>query len=227
MGVVRLKTEIYHILKQPDFFTRFTDLLDKTPAAKLLKPLISGICHSDEDIHWHAVTCVGEAVRRMAEEELESARVVMRRFMWSLNDESGGIGWGAPEAMAECLARHHRLAEEYSHILVSFMREDGFFLEYEPLQAGLMWGLWRLAAVEPELLRQKNAASYQAPYLGSPHPEVRGLAAISLGRLGADEYRRRISALLTDQTPLRLYHDHKISPATVARLATMALDDLS
>lgn len=25
---------------------------------------------------------------------MDSARIVMRRLMWSLNDESGGIGWG-------------------------------------------------------------------------------------------------------------------------------------
>jgi len=36
--------------------------------------------------------------------------------MWSLNDESGGIGWGAPEAMGAIMARHTGLADEYANI---------------------------------------------------------------------------------------------------------------
>ena len=31
--------------------------------------------------------------------------------MWTLNDESGGIGWGSPEVMGEILAAHKGLAE--------------------------------------------------------------------------------------------------------------------
>jgi hypothetical protein len=96
---------------------------------------------------------MGVTVARLANQDMEAARIVMRRFMWSLNDESGGIGWGAPEAMAECLASHAGLAGEYTKILVSFMREDGFYLELPSLQRGLMWGIGRLAQVRPQLLR--------------------------------------------------------------------------
>jgi hypothetical protein len=44
---------------------------------------------------------MGEVMAHLADKDMESARVIMRRLMWSLNDESGGIGWGAPEAMGE------------------------------------------------------------------------------------------------------------------------------
>ncbi|MDH5299388.1 MAG: HEAT repeat domain-containing protein, partial [Desulfobulbaceae bacterium] len=124
---------------------------------QLLNPLFSGICRADERVRWQAVAAMGPVLARLADRDMEAARVVMRRFMWSLNDESGGIGWGAPEAMASALACHGGLAAEYTHVLVSFMREDGFFLEYEPLQRGLMWGIGRLAEVRPALLRAKGA----------------------------------------------------------------------
>ena len=61
---------------------------------------------------------MGALVFSLAEQDMESARVVMRRLMWNLNDESGGIGWGSPEAMGEIMARHSGLAEEYSKISV-------------------------------------------------------------------------------------------------------------
>ena len=55
---------------------------------------------------------MGAVVAHLAEKDMESARVVMRRLMCSLNDESGGIGWGAPEAMGEIIASHEGLASE-------------------------------------------------------------------------------------------------------------------
>src|SRR5690554_2588053 len=92
--------------------------LRRLPPGRLLNPLFSGICSNDEQLKWRAVAAMGQTVARLADQDLEAARVVMRRFMWSLNDESGGIGWGAPEAMAEVLAAHAGLADEYGHILV-------------------------------------------------------------------------------------------------------------
>ena len=61
---------------------------------------------------------MGEVVSKIAENDLEFARIIMRRPMLNLNDESGGIGWGAPEAMGEIMARSEKLAEEYHKILI-------------------------------------------------------------------------------------------------------------
>ncbi|NIR18057.1 MAG: HEAT repeat domain-containing protein, partial [Desulfobacterales bacterium] len=79
--------------------------------------------NEDQDVRWSAVKAMGRVVAKMADEDMESARVIMRRLMWNLNDESGGIGWGSPEAMAEILTCHDGLAKEYAHILISYARE--------------------------------------------------------------------------------------------------------
>ena len=92
---------------------------------------------------------MGYAVDELARADREAARVVMRRLMWNLNDESGGIGWGVPEATGEIMARNPVLAEEYASILISYLREDGNFLEMEPLQCGILWGLHRLNTCRP------------------------------------------------------------------------------
>ncbi len=194
---------------------------------QLLNPLFSGICRSEERLKWHAVAAMGPVVSRLADREMESARVVMRRLMWSLNDESGGIGWGAPEAMAEALVGHEGLAQEYTHVLVSFMREDGFYIEYEPLQRGLMWGLGRLAAMRPDLLSAKGAAGYLLPYLGSADGGVRGLAARALGLLRAGEATAPLALLASDLRPVRFWLGEGMVAATVADLARQALADLA
>ncbi|MDF1613925.1 DVU0298 family protein [Desulfurivibrio dismutans] len=203
------------------------DKLAALPWHQVLKVLLSLFCHNEPAFRWRAVSLLGPLVAELAEQDMEAARVMMRRLMWSLNDESGGIGWGAPEAMAECLVWHAGLAEEYGHILVSFMREDGFFLEYPPLQRGLMWGLGRLAAVRPQLLRQKKAPDYLLPYLSSPDAAVRGLAARALGLLQTVAARQPLQALLVDRAPVIYYHRERLLTVTVADLAAVAVRRLA
>lgn len=212
---------------RPDLFHRpqlafLIEKLAALPRPQVLKVLFSLFCHHDPALRWRAISLLGPLVADLADRDMEAARVVMRRLMWSLNDESGGIGWGAPEAMAECLVWHSGLAEEYGHILVSFMREDGFFLEYPPLQRGLMWALGRVAAVRPQLLRQKKAPEYLLPYLESSDAVVRGLAARALGLLQTVAARESLLALREDRAPVVFYHREQLLTTTVGDLATIA-----
>ena len=224
MGI-REKRRINKLLESSDIGALIHELR-KLPAIKVINPLIGALCSADENARWHAVTALGQIVSDLADHDMEAARVVMRRFMWSLNDESGGIGWGAPEAMGEIMANHDRLAEEYGHILVAYMREDGFYLELPQLQRGLMWGLARLAMVKPELLKKNNASSYLLPYLDSPDSIVQGLAAWTLGLLKAKEASKDLVKLVNDKTPVTIYLDRNFVPDTVGGLTNKALANI-
>jgi hypothetical protein len=160
----------------------------------------------------------------MAGRDMEGARVVMRRLMWSLNDESGGIGWGAPEVMGEAMARHEALADEYASILVSYSHEEGNFLEYEVLQRGLLWGLIRLARARPHLVQLTDA--HLNTFLRSQDPVVRALAAWTAGLLGQAGVRSELEPLLTDETHIRLYLDGSMVETTVQDLARRGLECL-
>ena len=114
---------------------------------------------------------MGVYVSGLAENDLEAARNWMRRFMWQLNEESGGIGWGVAEVMGEVMARHEGLAREFARILLSYLDENGNYLEFEPLQKGVLWGIGRLAQVRPEVLKSCSAIHYVS--LFCIHPTVR------------------------------------------------------
>ncbi len=200
----------------------------------VLHALFSGICRSEEHIRWNAIACMGVAVARLAEQDMEEARVIMRRLLWNLNDESGGIGWGTPEAIAEIMVCHEGLAEEYVHMLVSYMREDGEelfqdgnYLEHEVLQRGLLWGMTRLAAIRPEMLLQQDVTQDLLPYLQSPDPGVRGLAAKSLGLLGAENAVDQLRLLQQDNELVRYVKDGFVRSVSVKTLALRALDQIT
>ncbi len=179
-----LKGEVRGLLERaPDLPALFREL-ENFPPRKLVSPLIGAFCHREERVRWRAILALGPTVARIAREDLEAARVVIRRLMWMLNEESGGMAWGAPEGMAECLYHHPGLAEEYTHILVSYIRPDGNMLEYPPAQRGVAWGIGRLAEKERARLLDLKAPNYLTPLLDSPDHAAAGLAAWALGRLG-------------------------------------------
>ena len=203
------------------------------PAGDVVHSLFSAICRENPVVRWHAVTCLGDAVARIAADDLEAARIILRRFLWSLNDESGGIGWGAPEAMAECLCRDERLAGEYAHMLVSYMREDGEelcqdgnFIEHPLLQRGVVWGVARLAGCRRELLQQLGAGRDLGGYLEAEDPELRGLAALAAGRLREATLRPLLQGLRADTAPLSWYDEGAVHQTTVGALVRDALEEL-
>jgi len=215
-----LKKRVLELLTSPDVESALEEL-NTYPARKVINPLFSFLLSTDEQTRWRAVTAMGNVVAHLARENMESARVIMRRLIWMLNDESGGIGWGVPEAMAEIIASHEGLAGEYVRLLISYVNEDGNFLEYEPLQRGAVWGIGRVAQVRPELVR--DAVPHLVSSLRSPDAAIRGLAAWALGLLRAQTARPQVQGLLEEEWEISLYVDGRLFCRSLNDLAKEAL----
>jgi hypothetical protein len=216
----KLKNKIFQLLTQKDFKKGIKEIC-QLPARQAINPLFSFLYSLDEIIKWRSITALGEVAARLAECDMESARVIMRRLMWNLNDESGGIGWGSPEAMGEIMARSSKLAEEYSKILISYIRPDGNFLEHEVLQRGVLWGLGRLAHARPDIVQ--DAAVFLTHYLASEDPVIRGLAVWAAESLPDEITLPLLKRLSDDKASLKLFIDGKLVELTVGDLAQKAL----
>ena len=149
----KFKGEVLELLEHDDFENNIQKI-HRYNQRKLVNALFPFLCSTDRKIKENAITAMGEAVSKMAESNLESARIIMRRLMLNLNDESGGIGWGAPEAMGEIMARSEKLAKEYHKILISYTPDGGNYLDFEDLQKDVIAGLKRLSRVHPDLVKE-------------------------------------------------------------------------
>jgi hypothetical protein len=212
---------------------QLSDNLLARPAREVINPLFSCLCHPQELVRWRAVTGFGVIVPTIADRKPEEARVIIRRFLWMLNDESGGIGWGVPQALAEVLAGSALLAREYLHMLVSYTLDDGpelfqhgNFLENEILQEGVLWGVCRVAPLYPDKLLDLGIATSCGGYLSSGRSVIRGLACRLSGLLGLDRYRIPLVGLTDDQAELRLYEAGVMRDYRVMELAAEALQAL-
>lgn len=201
------------------------DVLSSMSRMEAVNTLFSFLPSIEPRVKWGAVTGLGVLVPRMADEDMEAGRVILRRLMWQLNDESGGIGWGCPEAMGEILACHGRLALEFAQVSVSYVREDGNFLEYPPLKRGALWGVGRLAQARPGLVR--DAGPYLEPFLDSPDPVLRGLALWGLGSLGYRPAATRAAALLADADEFEIWLNRENLRFRVMDMAETALGRMS
>lgn len=220
-----VKKKVRHLLASEDDLDRLIAEVGLFPRQQAITALMSGLYDIDERVKWHAVTATGALVDDLARQDMEAARLIMRRILWNLNEESGGIGWGMAEVMGEILAENRDLAAEYAHMLVSYMREENY-LELPALQRGLMWGVGRLALVRPELLLKHHADGYMENFLESPDRIVQGLASRNFGILGVREAAPIIRGFVDIETPFILYRDRELIPTTVGEQAREALAKL-
>ena len=195
----------------------FLDELGGRKAATLLLGLIAD---GDALVKFQAVSALGLVVRGLAASDLEAGREIMRRLVWSLNEESGAVPWGAPEAMGEIMANDRRLAEEFLNLLISYIWTEGNYLEFEPLQAGVAWGVGRVAQAFPELVRRRDAAGPLLEHLVSPDGQVRGCCAWALGLFAGQEAVAALDALSDDPTECVIFQNGSLVTATVGRLAS-------
>lgn len=117
---------------------------------RVLRYLNGRLYSSEEDEKWRAVRALGIVAGVLDEPKLSE---LLRRFVWALNDESGAVPFGIPEAMGEILAARPQLQPAYLPILCSLVTEPEM-AQAGVIERGAIWALGRVgppvAAVAPE-----------------------------------------------------------------------------
>ncbi len=229
----KIKKEVLILLGQSDL-DMILKRLQQYSAKNVINSLFSGICRVENRIRWHSISSFGHFVSQLADTDMEEARMIMRRLLWSLNDESGGIGWGAPEALGEIMYCHKRLADEYIHMLISYCREDGpemfqdgNYLELPQLQRGLLWGIGRLAGRRNRILNEKKVWADLTPYLTSDDATVCAMAIWGLGQLKCTQVKQSIKDFLNDTRQVTFYFEGQITKPIVGDFAATAFTQLN
>ncbi|MFO7838588.1 MAG: HEAT repeat domain-containing protein [Desulfosalsimonadaceae bacterium] len=217
----RLKNGVRRLLESDSDPEQIFSSLEALRPRQAVNPLFACFYADSPLVKWRAVAAMGQIVSGLAARDMESARVIMRRLMWNLNDESGGIGWGSPEAMGEITAQNHRLAGEYGRIVASYVCREQNFLEHPGLQRGSIWAVGRLAEVHAELVA--DTAEDLRLFLASDDPFHRGYAARALGLLQYRPACPELERLRSDQAEITIFRNLKLAATNVSSLAGEAL----
>jgi len=236
------KTDICRILAAEDWAEHLDDLLDIEPD-RAVGALLSLRLDPDEGMRWRTVAAFGVVVPAMAEQGMDRARKVFGRFMWMMNEESGNIGWGLPEAMGEIMANHQGLAGEYHRKLASFIQQpetfgDDNYMDHPPLREATYWGLARLAQAQPELVRpvardmivhldHEEASELLRDLLVEETVSGKGYICWALGNMRETSGEQALRKHTQSDAPLSLFRDYRLERTTLGALAREALEKMS
>lgn len=161
-------------------------------------------------LRWRAIEGIGAVADRLADDDPEAVRVILRTLLWTINEESGGIGWGAPESMGEIIHRRPHMFEEFASVVLSNVEE-------QMLRPGVMWAAVRIAQVRPDLVLW--ALPEYESYLEDTDPVVRGYALLLCKTLGVVPGASAYDGLLNDHSMVPVYENGELKEVAVSELA--------
>jgi hypothetical protein len=151
---------------------------------------------------WRAIKAVGLIARELVKTDHEYLRNTIRKLRWSLSDESGGIGWSAPELIGEIVCADPRRFADIVPLIA-----DVYTIEEEVFRPGVLYAFSRIAESAPDLVApfadMINAA------LSDKNAMVRVYALETIGKLkGIDGFSiagDTIEKLKLDKSEVWLY----------------------
>jgi hypothetical protein len=194
MGSKRLrKSDIRDLLERRDYDA----LLAWAGSVRNPMRFLTGLTFDpDELIRWRAIDAVGRVAGMLAKENPERVRDIIRRILWLMNDESGGLAWHGPEMIGEILVHVPLLIPEYTEILPSYLCE-------EPFERGTRFAMYRVAQVDPHAFG-KRAADLRSS-LDDPDPLIRAYGILALHATGQAGSEPEIAQAARDVEAFPLY----------------------
>lgn len=196
------------------------EIVDRAGRRKrVLGTLVALTFDRDPEIGWRAVQAMGLAAARIADHDPTAVREHLRRLLWLISEESGGICWHAPQALAEIVYHRPALFADYIpiiiHLLLEMAEED-----LAHFRAGLLWAVGRLG----ELARPhiQDVLPDLVAALRDPDPQVRGMAVWALHELGRNDLLDQRPHLREDEGPVQLFENGVLRRTSVAGLMQRA-----
>lgn len=170
------KKDFLSLLEQMDFETIQRASLDNQ---SVFGWIMSLSYDKENPLSWKAIDAMGHVAKAYIEaQNIEPLRNTIRKLLWSMTDESGGIGWRSAELIGEIVYSEPSLFEDIIPILWS-QREEESFLE------SVLRGVIKLS-------KKINLSDYikidddeLESLLKHPNPEIRALTAILIGRINS------------------------------------------
>ncbi|MBF0328094.1 MAG: HEAT repeat domain-containing protein [Nitrospirae bacterium] len=211
-GRIKTKDRIHEWLKVNDLEPiGLLALTDKS----VIKSLISLSYDKDSVLSWRAMEALGVVAKQLSRDKVEVIRDAIRRLLWSMGEESGGIGWSAAEMLGEIIMNNPEAFSDIVPIVWSFKDEEMF-------RAGVVRALGRVGSVRPDLVR--FAVSEMRQMLNDPNPNVRAQAAWALGVLKDKDSVQTLADLCKEEAEVDFYQGGELYKSTVGRISADAKD---
>lgn len=161
-----MQNELQQILMNNDWVSLRKQVIQNRD---VVRQLLRRTYVNDGLLFWRAVEAIGIAAETIESQQPGYAAELVRRYLWSLNEESGGTAWNASEVIGSIMARCPKQCGHFHWQLAQLIKDEN-------LVQGALWGLARLALVSPENV--SPVAELVLPLLESSDPQLRGRAVL-------------------------------------------------
>jgi hypothetical protein len=151
---------------------------------------------------WRAIKAIGLAAKVLVKTDYEFLRETVRKLLWSLSDESGGIGWSAPELLGEIVSAD---PERFSDIVPLIAQV--YEVEEEVFRPGVVYALARIAETAPEQVAVYQKIVIMSLVEKNSLVKIHGLKLVMRlwqiairENLWSPEYRKRVMNLIENIT---------------------------
>lgn len=201
-----LKKAIRQSLANEDYdtITAF-GLVDKA----VIRQLISMSYDKEDVLCYRSIKALGLLCKALSLTQINVVRETIRKLLWSMGDESGGIGWSAPEMIAEIVRYEPHKYDDIIPVLWSYKEEAMF-------RAGVVLGLLRIALVDRE--RASFVLADLDELLKDQNPSVRAYTALLCKILG----KSVDLDLAKDKEILIVYINGELRRLTVAEVVELS-----
>ena len=178
---------------------------------------LMGMALSKEDLlAWRAIEAMGVCAQTLSRLHPERMRNLAQRILWSAREESGGMGWSAPELLAEIVSASPQRFADIPPIIVSLHKED----EEKVFLKGVLWAIARMA--EAGIRDVPGAEKVVLDALDDPDAQVRGLAARAAATAGIDSACGKLAKLSADESLFVIYRNGELEKESVGESARRA-----
>jgi HEAT repeat protein len=214
--LLSLKKQVREALAEADFQEVARLALENK---KVFGILISLSFNKEDIVSWRAIEAMGSAAGLVtSEKDPEMVRNAVRRIIWSAREESGGMGWSAPELLGEIVYNAPRAFRDIPPLIVSLHNED----EEGVFRRGVLWALGRMAEAGINEIAGSQALVLSS--LSSTDSRIRGLAAYAAGKMGVRQAVDTLKDLSGDSEQFMIYQDANLVQTTVGEQAAKALE---
>ncbi len=208
-----IRQQVNDLLKQREYDSLLNLCQEEKQAWKILS---ANLYSTDEDLIWPAIEAIAMLVERWWEAgEEEKVREYIRRLFWSLNDESGGIGWNAPQTIAEIIVLIPELIDPYGSMMIDRTMEESLLVP-----SGL-WAIGRLGSqIEPAVrfFRSTVLASFQRN-----DAQTLGVASWAMGEASFTPALSLLESLADREETVRIYIDGDFHEKSLGQWAKDAI----
>lgn len=153
----------------------FDSIINSSEPSKVTRILLSLSYDKSDIVGWRAIEVTGMLTRKVSERDPEFGRNLIRKLLWNIRDEAGGIGWSSPEILGEIVRNDITGYPEIPVILWSFIDE-------EPLRKGIIWATGRIGEVSPAIMN--FAIPFLEKMFKDGDPSIRFYSAWALCKMG-------------------------------------------